>query len=154
MSQASSPASGSLIETPDPFPLGTDGWRGVIANGCTFDRIRRLAGAFATVYPTLSEGDRRRVVVGFDTRFYSPEFARAAADVLADSGLEVLLADRPIPTPAVSFHVRRLGLAGGVSITASHNPSPYNGFKIKAHFGGSAPPALYEEVARALRSPT
>ncbi|HEY6929665.1 MAG TPA: phosphoglucomutase/phosphomannomutase family protein, partial [Thermoanaerobaculia bacterium] len=105
-------------------------------------------------YPTLSEGDRRRVVVGYDTRFDSPEFARAAADVLADYGLEVLLADRPIPTPAVSFHVRRLGLAGGVSITASHNPSPYNGFKIKAHFGGSAPPALYEDVARALRSPT
>jgi phosphomannomutase len=153
LKEDSTPSDGSPIGVSDPFPLGTDGWRGVIADGCTFDRIRSLAAAYAAVYPALPEGDRRRVVVGYDTRFDSPEFARAAADVLAETGLEVLLADRPIPTPAVSFHVRRLGLAGGVSITASHNPSPYNGFKIKAHFGGSAPPALYEDVARALRSP-
>jgi hypothetical protein len=149
LNEASSPAAGSPIEVSDPFPLGTDGWRGVIADGCTFDRIRGLAAAYAAVYPTLPEGDRRRVVVGYGTRFDSPEFARAAADVLAESGLEALLADcrsrrRPCPSTCA---------ASGLPITASHNPSPYNGFKIKAQFGGSAPPALYEEVARALRSP-
>src|SRR5262249_1895759 len=92
-------------------------------------------------------GDRTRIVVGHDTRFLSPEFARAAAETFADAGLDVLLTDRPIPTPGVSFHVRRLGLRGGVSITASHNPAPYNGFKAKAHFGGSAPPPDYDAIA-------
>jgi phosphomannomutase len=136
----------------DTFPLGTDGWRGVIAEGCTFDAIRKLAAAYAAVYARLQDGDNRRVVVGHDTRFFSPEFARAAAETLSGAGLEVLLSDRPIPTPAVSFHVHRLGLAGGIAITASHNPAPYNGFKIKSHRGASAPPELYSQVAGALGS--
>ncbi|MCA1611478.1 MAG: phosphoglucomutase/phosphomannomutase family protein [Thermoanaerobaculia bacterium] len=131
------------------FPLGTDGWRGVIAEGCTFAAIERLSAATAEVYRSLPEGDTSRIVVGHDTRFFSPEFARRAADTLAAAGLEVLLTDRPIPTPAVSDHVGHLGLAGGVAITASHNPGAYNGFKIKSHFGGSAPPQLYDAVARA-----
>lgn len=130
------------------FPLGTDGWRGVIAEGCTFASIEALASATADVYRTLSPGDVTRTVVGHDPRFFSPEFAKRAADALARGGVSVLLTDRPIPTPAVSLHVRELGLAGGVAITASHNPGAYNGFKIKSHFGGSAPPELYERVER------
>jgi len=128
--------------------FGTDGWRGVIAEDCTFAQIRRIARATAHFYREGDgPGDRRRIVVGHDTRFLSPEFARAAAEVFAAAGIDVLLTDRPIPTPGVSFHVRRLGLRGGVSITASHNPGAYNGFKVKAHFGGSAPPADYEAIA-------
>lgn len=130
------------------FPLGTDGWRGVIAEGCTFAAIERVAAATAVVYRDLSPGDRSRIVVGHDPRFFSPEFARRAAEAFARAGIEVLLTDRPIPTPAVSYHVHALGLAGGVAITASHNPGAYNGFKIKAHFGGSAPQELYERVDR------
>jgi phosphomannomutase len=131
------------------IPFGTDGWRGVIADDCTFDAIRRIAGAAARAY--LSEegpGDRSRVVIGHDTRFYSPEFAATAAEVFARAGIDVLLTDRAIPTPAVSFHVRRLGLSGGLSITASHNPAAYNGFKWKAHFGGSATPEMYEAISQ------
>ena len=130
------------------FPLGTDGWRGVIAEGCTFAAIERLAAATAVVYRSLSPGDTSRIVVGHDPRFFSPEFARRAAQTFARAGIEVILTDRPIPTPAVSYHVHALGLAGGVAITASHNPGAYNGFKIKAHFGGSAPQELYERVNR------
>jgi phosphomannomutase len=128
--------------------FGTDGWRGVIAEDCTFAQIRRIASATARHYAADGEpGDRRRIVVGYDPRFLSPEFARATAEVFAEAGIDVLLSDRPIPTPAVSFHVRRLGLKGGVAITASHNPGQYNGFKVKAHFGGSAPPATYAAIA-------
>ncbi len=128
--------------------FGTDGWRGVIADDCTFAQIRRLARATARFYAAgPSEGDRTRIVVGHDTRFLSPEFARAAAEVFAEAGIDVLLAAEPIPTPAVSYHVRRLGLRGGVAITASHNPGNYNGFKVKAHFGGSAPPQDYAAIA-------
>lgn len=131
------------------FRLGTDGWRGVIAEDCTFEAIRRVAAAMASIYARLPQGDTDRIVIGHDTRFDSPEFARAAAEEFARAGINVLLTDRPIPTPAVSHHVQRLALAAGVAITASHNPAPYNGFKIKAHFGGSAPPELYEQVERA-----
>jgi phosphomannomutase len=142
----------SIDEPMDPFPLGTDGWRGVIAEGCTFAAIRRLAGAVARVWPGRPRGDASRIVIGHDTRFFSPEFAAAAAEVLAASGIDVLLTDRPIPTPAVSYHVRRLKLAGGVAITASHNPAIYNGFKLKADYGGSASPELYGEVDRESRA--
>jgi phosphomannomutase len=131
------------------FPLGTDGWRGVLADGCTFESVRRVAAAAAAVYPTLA-GDTSRIVIGHDTRFLSPELARAAADVFARAGIGVVLTDRPIPTPAISWHVRRLGLAGGLVITASHNPAEYNGVKLKTRLGSSAPPELYEAVARAL----
>ena len=128
--------------------FGTDGWRGIIAEDCTFGQIRRIATAAARFYTSDSgPGDSRRIVVGHDTRFFSPEFARAAAEVFARAGIDVLLTDRPIPTPAVSFHVRRLGLKAGIAITASHNPGHYNGFKVKAHFGGSAPPEMYAAIA-------
>ena len=132
------------------FPLGTDGWRGIIAEGCTFAAIEEVARASARVYRDLVPGDTGRVIVGHDTRFFSPEFARRASEAFAHAGIEVLLSDQPIPTPAVSFHVHDLGLAGGVAVTASHNPAAYNGFKLKAHFGGSAPQELYERVARAI----
>jgi phosphomannomutase len=129
------------------FSLGTDGWRGVIADGCTFDAIRSVAASTARLLASGAwPGNGRRVVVGHDTRFFSPEFARAAADAFARAGLDVVLTDRPIPTPAVSHHVKELGLAAGVAITASHNPGHWNGFKIKAHFGGSAPPPVYAAV--------
>jgi phosphomannomutase len=136
------------------IPFGTDGWRGIIADDCTFDALRRVAVAASRVYAAGNgPGDRSRIVVGYDTRFLSPEFARAVAEVFASAGIDVLLADRAVPTPVVSFHVRRLGLAGGVAITASHNPAPYNGFKMKAHFGGSAPPEIYDAISREADRP-
>lgn len=134
--------------------FGTDGWRGVIADDCTFAEIRRIAAATARfVGLDAGPGDRSRIVVGHDTRFLSPEFARAAAEVFAEAGIDVLLSDQAIPTPAVSFHVRRLGLKGGIAITASHNPGRYNGFKVKAHFGGSAPPQDYEAISAEADQP-
>jgi phosphomannomutase len=134
--------------------FGTDGWRGVIADDCTFAEIRRIAAATALFYREgEGPGDRTKIVVGHDTRFLSPEFARAAAETFAEAGIDVLLTHRPIPTPGVSFHVKRLGLRGGVSITASHNPGEYNGFKVKAHFGGSAPPPDYDAIAACADRP-
>ncbi len=135
--------------------FGTDGWRGVIADACTFAEMRRIAAATARWYLAGGgPGDASRIVVGHDTRFLSPEFARTAAEVFAAAGIDVLVTDRPIPTPAVSYHVLRLGLKGGVAITASHNPGRYNGFKVKAHFGGSAPPQDYAAIsAEADRPP-
>ncbi len=135
------------------FALGTDGWRGVIADGCTFEAIEKVAIATASVYRTLPAGDTSRVVIGHDTRFFSPEFSARAAEAIARCGVDVVLTDRPIPTPAVSWNVTRLRLAGGISITASHNPAEWNGFKIKSDRGGSASPELYAAVAAAMVRP-
>ena len=133
--------------------LGTDGWRGRIAEDCTFEEIRAVARATGRWLGSSRAAPSLRVAAGYDTRFLSPEFAGAAAEELARAGVDVLVSDRPIPTPAVSWHVRRLGLSSGIAITASHNPGAYNGFKIKAAFGGSAPPETYEAVAAEIGKP-
>ena len=127
----------------------------MIADTCTFAEIRRIAQATARWYAAGDgPGDPSRVVIGHDPRFLSPELSLAAAEEFAAAGIDVLRTDRPIPTPAVSWHVRRLGLRGGIAITASHNPGRYNGFKVKAHFGGSAPPETYEAISEAADQPS
>jgi phosphomannomutase len=78
------------------------------------------------------------VAIGYDTRFLSTEFAQAAANEIASQGVPVLLSDRDSATPAIAFTVRNRGLAGGVMITASHNPPRYNGFKFFMPSGCSA----------------
>ena len=128
-----------------PIKFGTDGWRAIIADTFTFENVRIVAQATADYFKTLTNTERA-VFVGHDVRFLSPTFARIAAEVLAGNGFRVLLMDRPYPTPYVSFEVRRQRLAGGVVLTASHNPPEFNGFKIKAYFGGSATPAITSQV--------
>jgi phosphomannomutase len=84
--------------------------------------------------------------VGYDTRFGSARFARAAAEVLAGAGIPVKLASDHSPTPAISLAVKSTGAAGGVVITSSHNPWNWNGVKFKAKFGGSATPAIMKVI--------
>jgi phosphomannomutase len=117
--------------------FGTDGWRAVIAEDYTFDNVRKVALAFARYYrrhPRIANG----VVVGGDARFGSQDFAAAAAQVIASQGIKVWLAGNVISTPMLSLGIIRKRAAAGVMITASHNPPEWNGFKIKAEFGGSA----------------
>jgi phosphomannomutase len=132
-----------------PIKFGTDGWRAIIADTFTFENVRHVAQATAGYFNTV-KGVERAVFVGYDGRFLSPKFARIAAEVLAGNGFRVVLMDRLYPTPYVSFEVRRRRFAGGIVITASHNPPAFNGFKIKAHFGGSAPPAITSQIERRL----
>jgi len=128
-----------------PIKFGTDGWRAIIADTFTFDNVRIAAQATADYFKTV-EGCERGVFVGYDVRFQSKAFARAAAEVFAANDFQVFMMDRPYPTPYVSFEVRRRKLVGGIMITASHNPSNFNGFKVKAHFGGSATPAITAKI--------
>jgi phosphomannomutase len=124
--------------------IGTDGWRGVIADDFTFENVRRVAGAIAS-YVLKHEEAKRGVVVGYDTRFASGRAAEAAAEVLAGAGIPVVLANDYTPTPAVSYNVKQRGAAGGVMITSSHNPFNWNGVKFKGRFGGSATPAIIKK---------
>ena len=152
-------------ERPSPVRFGTDGWRAVIADEFTFENVERVAQAYsdfvkqqaqvaqAAPKKRAQKSDARargtnakmqtptahpHVVVGYDRRFLSESFAARAAEVLAGNEIEVSLFDTDVPTPLVSWAVRERSAAGGVVITASHNPPHFNGFKIKAPWGGSA----------------
>jgi phosphomannomutase len=144
MTNTTPPTTENQQPTAD-IKFGTDGWRAVIADDFTFDNVRRVAGAIAS-YVLKHENASHGLVIGYDTRFGSPQFARAAAEVLASSGIPVKLADDYVPTPAVSLAVKNMGAAGGVVITSSHNPWNWNGVKFKAKFGGSAPPAIMKVI--------
>lgn len=141
MINSASPTTNDQRPATASIKFGTDGWRAVIADDFTFANVRRVAGAIAS-YVLKHEDPSRGVIVGYDTRFGSPQFARAAAEVLATAGIPVLLADDHVPTPAISYAVKNKGAAGGVVITSSHNPWNWNGVKFKAKFGGSATPAI------------
>jgi phosphomannomutase len=122
-----------------PIKFGTDGWRAVIAEDFTFANVERVAQAAADYWLTKpAPNTEKRLVVGYDRRFLSNEFARRTAEVFAANGFEVFLTPDPTPTPSVSYAVQQMKAAGGVMITASHNPPSFNGFKLKSWFGGSA----------------
>jgi phosphomannomutase len=129
--------------------FGTDGWRGVIADDYTFENVRRVASAIAA-YVLKYEDARQGVAIGYDTRFGSPRFARLVAEVIANAGIPVKLANDYTPTPAVSLAVKQQGAAGGVMVTSSHNPWNWNGVKFKGKFGGSATPAIMNKVEAEL----
>jgi phosphomannomutase len=131
--------------------FGTDGWRAIIAEDFTFTNLERVAQATADFWNSNPvNGTSKTVIVGFDRRFLSDQFARRTAEVLAGNGFEVIISHQPVPTPAVSWMVKKEKAIGGVMITASHNPPSFNGFKIKAHYGGSAEPAICQGVEAML----
>src|SRR5207248_11705237 len=125
--------------------FGADGWRAVIADDFTFENVRRVAGAIAS-YVLKHEDASRGVIVGYDTRFGSPRFARIAAEVLAGAGIPVKLANDYSPTPAISLAVKNQSAAGGVVITSSDNPWNRHGMKFKDKFEGSATPAIMKII--------
>lgn len=127
--------------------FGTDGWRAVIAEDFTFANLDRVAQATAdywSAHPV--PGTSRRVIVGYDRRFLSDQFAARAAEIFAGNGFQVLLTPAPAPTPTVSYAVKDQAAVGGVMLTASHNPPMFNGFKLKSHFGGSAEASTCQAV--------
>jgi phosphomannomutase len=129
--------------------FGTDGWRGVIADDFTFANVRKVACAIAR-YVVRAEKPGAGVLVGYDTRFGSERFARAAAETLSMAGMPVWIADKACPSPALSLLVRQRGAAGGIMITASHNPYKWNGVKFKASYGSSALPSIVAQVEKEL----
>jgi alpha-D-glucose phosphate-specific phosphoglucomutase len=129
--------------------FGTDGWRGLIADDFTFDNLRCVAGAIAS-YVLKHEDPTRGIIIGYDTRFASDRAARAVGQVIAAAGIPVRLANDYVPTPTVSYNVKKLGAAGGVMVTSSHNPWNWNGVKFKAKFGGSATPAIMKSIEEEL----
>ncbi len=133
--------------------FGTDGWRAVIADTFTFDSVRRVSEAIAVAARRLeppTEIDRDALVVGYDRRFLSREFAVAVAETMRNGGYRIILSNAPTPSQTISFTASHRKVLGGVVVTASHNPAKYNGIKFKAWYGGSALPEMYRAIADAL----
>ena len=128
-----------------PIQFGTSGWRDIIADTFTFANVRIVTRAIAE-HLAAEGGPAPHVVVGYDTRFLSESFAAEAAAVLADCGIRVFLCDRDTPTPVVAHEVVRRGAAGGLTVTASHNPPEYNGLKLSGPSGGPAHPAITDGI--------
>ncbi|MFA5161547.1 MAG: hypothetical protein WC421_04820 [Elusimicrobiales bacterium] len=136
---------------PADIKFGTDGWRGIIAWDFTFDNVRRAAQAIADYARASSPvplESQNLIVVGYDRRFLSEQFAREIARVISANKLGVTLLDAPSPSPEISFlTLKKFWL--GVMVTASHNPFHYNGIKLKIA-GHSAPEALTKAVEAQL----
>jgi phosphomannomutase len=129
--------------------FGTDGWRGVIAEDFTFANARVVAHAIAR-YVVRGEDARKGVLVGYDHRFASDTVAATVAEAISSTGTPAWLADKPCPTPAISLLVRERGAAGGIVVTASHNPYRWNGLKYKASYGSSALPSIVAQIEEEL----
>src|SRR5436190_24148023 len=130
--------------------FGTDGWRAVIAEDFTFANLDRVTQATADYWSANINGHGRKAIVGYDRRFLSDKFALRVAEVLAGNNFEVHVTDRPTPTPSVSYGAKDQQAVGGVMITASHNPPMFNGFKLKAYYGGSAHPKICQADVKEL----
>jgi len=130
--------------------FGTDGWRGIIADDFTFANAKTVAAAISR-YVVRGEDARKGVIVGYDHRYASDSVARRVTEVVSSTGTPVWLADRPCPTPAVSYLVRSRGAAGGIMVTASHNPYNWNGIKYKASYGSSALPSIVAQIEGELQ---
>lgn len=130
--------------------FGTDGWRAVIAEDYTFDNVRLCTQGVAQ-YLIDAGKNEKAIVIGYDTRFASENFAAAAAEVLAGNGIKTLLVNTATPTPVISFSILAQKAAGAIIITASHNPPNDNGFKVRSEYGGAAGPETLAKIEEILK---
>jgi len=135
--------------------FGTSGWRAIISDEFTFDNVRLVTQAIAnylkTNYKLQITNYKLKIIVGYDTRFLSKEFAQTCAEVLAANKIKVLLCNRDVPTPVISYHIIKEKLAGGINFTASHNPPEYNGIKFSPETGAPAPPEITRKIEKEIR---
>lgn len=129
--------------------FGTSGWRAVLGEDFTFQSVRIVAQAIVHVLKQEKIG-HRGLIIGYDARFLGEKFARVAAEVFAGHGMSVFLCDRETPTPTISYHVLQQNLAGGLNISASHNPPEYNGIKFTPEWGGPALPETTRAIEQRL----
>ncbi|MBW4638314.1 MAG: phosphoglucomutase/phosphomannomutase family protein [Gloeocapsa sp. UFS-A4-WI-NPMV-4B04] len=143
------PVAGNAIK------FGTDGWRGIIGDDFTFDRLALVAPIAARVLlETYGTGGNGTVIVGYDRRFMAEAFAQRAAEAVTAAGFDVLLAESYAPTPAFSWAAKQYNALGALVITASHNPGSYLGLKVKGAFGGSVPPEVTQQIEALLAAET
>jgi phosphomannomutase len=137
-----------------PIHFGTSGWRAIIADDFTFGNVRLAVAAIAD--HVRSKNPNPTLLIGHDTRFFAEEFTLAAATVLRERGVSVLLCDAPTPTPVIAYEIRRRKLDGAINFTASHNPADYQGLKFSGADGAPAMPEVTKDIearAKTLAEP-
>ncbi|MEE9528424.1 MAG: phosphoglucomutase/phosphomannomutase family protein, partial [Dehalococcoidia bacterium] len=127
--------------------FGTDGWRGIIAEDFTFSNVRICSQGIAN-HLTRNGLNQRGLIIGYDTRFASEDFAAAAAEVIAGNGIKTHLCLRPAPTPVISYAVTAAKAAGAIIITASHNPGQWNGLKYRSKEGASVSDEVISKIEK------
>ena len=144
-----------VVMTQKTIRFGTDGWRGIIADDFTFDRVALVAAIAARVLESnySSSAANRTVVVGYDRRFMAETFSQKAATAITEVGFDVLLADSYAPTPAFSWVAYEQKALGAIVLTASHNPAKYLGLKVKGNFGGSVSGEITQKIEDQLNHP-
>src|SRR3954452_22013402 len=131
--------------------FGTAGLRGAVGAGPNRMNRAVVSRAAAGLAAYLREqGSTGPVVVGYDARHRSDDFARDTAEVMTGAGFKVWVLPRPLPTPVLAFSIRELGCAAGVMVTASHNPPQDNGYKVYLGDGSQIVPPADEEIARRI----
>jgi len=133
-----------------PIVFGTDGWRARIGEDYTYENVRRCAQGVAEWARSAGTGDKG-VVIAYDRRFASEFFAQAAAEVLLAYDIPVAMSQTAVPTQMTSYEVVERGAACGIMITASHNPYPDNGFKVKSPSGAAASPDMLAVIEKTIR---
>ena len=137
--------------TKTPIRFGTDGWRAIIAEDYTFENVRDCAQGVAR-YLRAAGLAGRGLVIGYDTRFGSENFAAASAEVIAGNGIKAYIFDSAAATPVACHAILDKKAGGAIVITASHNPGSYNGFKYKPEYGGSAPQEVVDALEAAIEA--
>ncbi len=128
--------------------FGTAGWRAVISDEFTTGNVKLVTQAIANYLKEQATGDKREIVVGYDTRFMSENFAKVSSTVLAANGIKALVTKRDVPTPALAYEILRRRALGGINFTASHNPAEYNGIKFSPSWGGPALPETTNAIEK------
>lgn len=129
----------------NPIKFGTSGWRAVLCDDFTFEKVRLVTQAIAD-HLKAEEIEGQGVLVAYDTRFLGSRFARIACEVLAGNGIEAAFCPRDVPTPVVSFDILHHGRLGAINFTASHNPPEWNGIKFSPAWGGPALPETTGDI--------
>ncbi|MBD2047828.1 phosphoglucomutase/phosphomannomutase family protein [Coleofasciculus sp. FACHB-64] len=143
----------SAASSSNKIKFGTDGWRGIIADDFTFANVCKVTRAIASYLENAYSKDRP-VLVAYDTRFLADQFARTAAEVLADAGWTVKIVDRDCPTPVIAYNAKLLNSAGALMFTASHNPAPYCGIKYIPDYAGPATPEITDTIVANIEDAT
>jgi phosphoglucomutase len=126
--------------------FGTSGWRAVIADEFTFEKVKLVTNAICSYLTKASGENRQTLVIGHDSRFMGERFSAVAAEIAEAKGFRVLLCDRPTPTPTVSHAIVNNSASGALNFTASHNPPEYQGIKFSTADGAPALPEITQQI--------
>lgn len=131
--------------------FGTSGWRAIIADEFTFEKVKLVTNAVCSYLKTISGDSEQKLIIAHDSRFMGEQFSQVAADIAASKGFTVLLCNGPTPTPTVSHAIRDNGALGALNFTASHNPPEYQGIKFSTSDGAPALPEITKEIERLIK---